>query len=199
MSTRTLGLLGMLGSPFMAFLLQADGVFENYKASALGGIFSLLYMTGWLCSIIGLYRLQATGTRPLGKGILYMQILFLLLGEAWNVYSIIQPGAPTKLYWMLDMFWPLSNIFMFVTGLAVFFARQFTGWKRFVTLFAGLWFPVTVILVPAIFGTTSLVSVMTTSIYSTVAWCLLGYAVYRHAAAIEYLEAHTTPVSTISV
>jgi hypothetical protein len=185
MSIRTLGLLGIIGSPFMALLLQADGVFENYKASALGGVFSFIYMTGWFCSIIGLYRLQATGHKRIGKVILYIQMLFLTLGEIWNVYSIVQPGAQTKLYWILDMFWPLSNIFMFVTGLAVVFAKRFTGWKRFVTLFAGLWFPITVMLVPAIFGTTSMTAVLTTSIYSIVGWSLLGFAVYLHASEAE--------------
>lgn len=194
MSTRTLGLLGITGSPFMTLLLYQDGFFENYKASALGGVFSLLYMTGWLCSIIGLYRLQATGTRRIGKFILYIQVSFLLVAEIWNVYSIVQPGAQTKLYWMLDMFWPLSNIFMFATGLAVLFAKRLQGWKRYITFIVGLWFPITVVVVPALFGSTSPVVFFVTSVYSCAGWALLGLAVYRSAGEVSYQKLEPAPL-----
>lgn len=199
MSTRTLGLFGILGSPFMVFLLYVDGFFDTYKASALGGVFSFIYMTGWLCSVIGLYRLRATGEKATGKIILYIQILFLLIGEVWNVYSIIQPGAQTKLYWTLDMFWPLSNIFMFVTGLAVVFAKQFWGWKRFVTLIVGLWFPVTVLIVPGVFGTASPIVFIVSSLYSFVCWSLLGLAVYLGAEETKRRKTSLAALQTLSI
>ena len=178
MNTRTLGLIGILCSPFLAIQLATYGIFENYEATSLAGVFSLLYMTGWLCSIIGLYKLNAAGHRKIGKTILFIQLIFLALGETWNVYSIISPGSTSTLYSLLDLFWPISNIFMFVTGLSILLAKELQGWKRLIAFIVGLWFPVTVVIIPIIFdhGQVTLVCV---SFYSVVGWSLLGLAVYQ--------------------
>jgi hypothetical protein len=178
MNTRTLGLIGILCSPFLAIQLSIYGIFENYKATSLAGIFSLIYMTGWMCSIVGLYKLSAAGNRRIGKTIILIQLIFLSLGEIWNFYSIMAPGSTTTLYRALDLFWPISNLFMFVTGLFVLRAKQLHGWKRFIPFIVGLWFPITVVMVPAIFGHGQL-TVLLVSLYSVAAWSLLGLAVYQ--------------------
>ena len=178
MNTRTLGLIGILCSPFLAIQLSVYGIFENYRATSLAGLFSLLYMTGWLCSIAGLYKLNAAGNRRIGKTILIIQLVFLALGEIWNVYSIFQPGSTATLYWVLDLFWPISNIFMFVTGLFVMLAKQLQGWKRFIPFLVGLWFPITVVIVPGIFGHGQL-TVLFVSLYSVAGWAFLGLAVHQ--------------------
>jgi hypothetical protein len=191
MSTRALGLAGILCSPFLAIQLNIYGIFENYRATSMAGVFSLIYMTGWLCSIIGLYRLNAAGNRRVGKIILIIQLIFLTLGDIWNMYSIIHPSSSATLYWVLDMFWPISNIFMFATGLTIILAKRLQGWKRFITLFVGLWFPMTVVLSPMLWGrgNTTLIIV---SLYSIIGWALLGLAVFRSANEEEALE--YTPV-----
>jgi hypothetical protein len=187
MSTRTLGLVGILCSPFLAIQLNIYGIFENYKATSMTGALSLIYMTGWLCSIIGLYRLNVAGSKCIGKTILIIQLIFLTFGEIWNLYSIIQPGSSTALYWVLDMFWPISNIFMFATGLTIVFAKRLQGWKRFVTLFVGLWFPVTIVLSPMLWGRGD-TTLLIVSLYSIIGWALLGLAVYKSADVEEAIE-----------
>ena len=178
MNTRTLGLIGILCSPFLAIQLDMYGIYENYKATSLAGVFGFLYMTGWLCSIAGLYKLNAAGNRKIGKAILIIQLVFLTLGQIWNVYSIILPGSTATLYRILDLFWPISNIFMFVTGLSIMFAKQLQGWKRFITFVVGLWFPITLVLVPILFGHSQL-TLLFVSLYSVAGWSLLGLAVYQ--------------------
>ena len=187
MNTRTLGLIAILCSPFLAIQLSIYGIFENYKATSLAGIFSLIYMTGWLCSIVGLYKLSAAGNRRIGKTIILIQLIFLSLGEIWNVYSIIIPGSTTMLYRVLDLFWPISNIFMFVTGLSVLLAKQLHGWKRFITFIVGLWFPITIAILPAIFGHGQL-TVLFVSLYSVAGWSFLGFAIYQSPVQKRLLD-----------
>ncbi|HYK47498.1 MAG TPA: hypothetical protein VEV83_20115 [Parafilimonas sp.] len=177
MSTRTLGLLGILGSPFLAIQLSMSGIFENSVPTSLGGIFGLIYMTGWFCSILGLYKLNAAGNKK-GGTILIIQMVLLTVGNLWNVYSIINPTCNTMLYNITDAIgWPFDNLFMLATGIAIVSAKQLHGWKRFVPLFVGLWFPVTLVLTRLIFGSSN-AELFITSLYSIIGWSLLGLVVY---------------------
>jgi hypothetical protein len=175
-----LGIIAIAGSPFLAidFILGNNG--QAYQVTLLTGIFSLLYMTGWFCSIIALYRLKAAGNNPIGRGILITQMAMLSLGELWNVYVIIQPDAHTLLFKTLDVFWPLSNCFMLVTGLAVMQAKKLHGWSRFVPFAVGLWLPLS-LLTPMLLGSNA-ASIYFSSLYSAIAWLLLGVSVYKTAA-----------------
>jgi len=184
MRTHTLGLAGIICSPFMAIMLHLSGIFENHNPTSLAAALSLIYMTGWFCSIIGLYQLNAAGYKK-GRIVLLIQMMLLTVGNLWNIYSIIDPECNTIFFHIADLIgWPLDNIFMIVTGIAVASARQLQGWKRFVPLFAGFWFPVTVVLAPMLFGTSS-ITLMITSLYSTIFWALLGLTVYLSAGEKE--------------
>jgi len=66
------------------------------------------------------------------------------------------------------------------TGIAVVSAKQLDGWKRFVPLFVGLWFPVTVIIARTIFASTN-TELFITSLYSIIVWSLMGFVVYSTA------------------
>ncbi len=178
MWNRTLGTIGMLGAPFLCIDLifhsgKANG--EAYTHTSLGGIFSLLYITAWMCSIIGLWRLQATGKNKSGKTLLVIILITLTLANGWNVYEIIDPQANTPLYALLDMFWPISNLVMFIVGIAVIVARKLTGWKRFVPLLVGLWFPISICLF-LLLGRTIMVMYLS-GLYSAINWIVLGYVV----------------------
>jgi hypothetical protein len=180
MNTRTLGLIAIAGSPFLGIDFIVNNINEGYQRTALGGVFSLLYMTGWVCSILALYRLKAAGNGPWGKGILITQLVMLGLGELWNVYAIADPLSNTVLFRTLDLFWPLSNCFMLITGIAVIRAKQLQGWKRFVPFVVGLWFPLSLLLGPMVFGNDTLMLYFS-SLYSALAWLLLGVTVYVSA------------------
>jgi hypothetical protein len=190
MSTRALGLAGILCSPFLAIQLNIYEIFENYKATSMAGVFSLIYMTGWFCSILGLYKLNAAGNKK-GRIILIIQMILLTIGNLWNIYSIIDPHCDTTFFHVADLIgWPFDNIFMLATGVAIVAAKQLDSWKRFVALFVGLWFPVTLIITRMIFGSNT--ELIITSMYSIVGWSLLGLAVFRSANEEEALE--YTPV-----
>jgi len=177
MNTRTLGFIAMLGSPFLAIDMFSNGIFERYQPSTMSSIFSLVYMTGWVCSIVALYKMKATGTRRLGRSVLVVQLLFLTLGEIWNIYSIIKPFETSMLFRILDLFWPISNCFMFFTGLTVLMAKRLSGWRRYIPFVVGLWFPTCLVLTRLLFGSSE-ATLYITALYSATAWLLLGLAAY---------------------
>ena len=177
MSTRTLGLLGILGSPFLAIQLSMSGIFENSVPTSLGAVFGLIYMTGWFCSILGLYKLNAAGNKR-GRTVLIIQMILLTIGNLWNIYSIINPTSNTVIYNIADAIgWPFDNLFMLVTGITIVSAKELDGWKRFVPLLVGLWFPVTLIITRLVFGSSN-AELLITSLYSIIGWSLLGLVVY---------------------
>jgi hypothetical protein len=180
MHTRTLGLIGIVCSPFLAIQLNMSGIFENSKPTSLGGLFSLIYMIGWFCSIVGLYKMNAAGNKT-GKIILIIQMALLTVGNLWNIYSIINPTCNATLFYVIDSIgWPFDNVFMLATGIVIVTAKQLEGWKRYAPLFVGLWFPITVVITRIIFGSSD-TELLIVSLYSIVGWSLLGLTVYASA------------------
>ena len=180
MNTKTLGIIGILTSPFLAADFIVNNVFQEYHPNSLTGVFSLIYMTGWLGCIAALYNHKASGYKRSGRIVLIIQMSMLILAEGWNIYTIIEPGASTILYHVLDAFWPISNCFMLVTGITIINAKVLKGWQRYVPFVVGLWLPAS-ILISIIIGKSSLAAVLFSSFYSAIAWFLLGLTVYLSA------------------
>ena len=64
---------------------------------------------------------------------------------------------------------------MVVTGIVILQAKKLKGWKRFIPLFAGIWFPQTTLIY--LFTQNSLMSLIISGIYSTIAFSILGFIV----------------------
>jgi hypothetical protein len=180
MKNRILGLIGMLGAPFLLidYYIHGNGGGAQYEHTSLSGVFGLIYIFAWICSTIGLWRMKATGNSFFGVAILIALLITLTLASFWNIYEIIKPGAKTILYQVLDMFWPISNLVMLILGVNVLAARQLTGWQRLVPLAAGLWFPVS-ILVQKLLGNSE-TNLLVMGNYAAIAWILLGYMVFSY-------------------
>jgi hypothetical protein len=177
MNTKTLGLIGMLTSPFLAIDFIVNGIIKEYHPNSLSGIFSFIYMTGWLGCIVALYNSKANGYKRSGSIIMIIQLCMLLLAEGWNVYVIIQPDSNSIVVRILDIFWPISNCFMLVTGISVITAKVLEGWRRYIPLMVGLWLPVS-ILASLLAGRNSMTAVLISCAYSAISWFLLGLSVY---------------------
>ena len=184
MRTRTLGIIGIICSPFLALQLNMFGLYDKAEATSLGGVFSLIYMVGFFCSILGLYRINAAGTK-MGRTILQIQMVLLTIGNLWNIYSIIDPKCDTLFFHITDLIgWPLDNFFMLATGIAIVSAKRLQGWMRYVPLFVGFWFPITIPLMFFVLGSSSS-ELFIISSYSIVGWSLLGLTVYLSAGKEE--------------
>jgi hypothetical protein len=175
MNNKTLGLIALAGAPFLLLSSFMQPLFSFMPERQFYGAWSTIYVTGWMCSIYALQRLQAAGNSRFGKAITRILLVALLLANLSNLYQLILPGASTKLFFILDSFWPISNLLMLVTSVTVLVAKRLQGWRRFVPLVAGLWLPV-LIVSANIFGRTGTTGTIS-GVYSAIAYSLMALAV----------------------
>jgi hypothetical protein len=71
---------------------------------------------------------------------LLVQLVLLTLANGWNVYEIVAPGHNTMLYRTLDLFWPISNVFMLATGIMITRANVLRSWSRYAPRWLGYGF-----------------------------------------------------------
>jgi hypothetical protein len=140
MCNKILAIIALLGAPFLCidFLDNQANITDSWTT----GLYGFIYMTGWMASIVGLYRLNAAGDHTTGKIILLMQFLLLTVAQIFNLDVLMYGGNNGILQRSLDPFWPASNGFMLVTGISILAARQLKGWHRWIPLVVGSWLPV---------------------------------------------------------
>jgi len=189
MSTRLLGTLGMLGSPMLLLGALLYGFGQDNQGAAT---FNLLFLGGWICNVLGLRTLRATGTGVPGKAILIVQLIGLALAAVFEVMHIVDSNSnpDSLLFQLTDGAWPLSIIFMIVVGIAALRTHMLRGWLRFTPLVCGLALPFFFVL-NAVAGRS--VGVIVFPIYLTIAWMLLGYTVrMADQRMINGLPAHAS-------
>jgi len=174
-SLKALGLIAMLASPFL--WIERYFYEQALENTSLTGVCDLIYMIGWSCSIVGLMKLKAAGDNRWGKTILFIQLAFLSIANIWNIWVIVDPLNQSTIFNILDKFWPISNCFMLITGIAVVVAKKISGFFRFTPLIAGLWLPATVVSSMLLKGD-QLFYVMNS--YSFCSFFLLGLMICRH-------------------
>lgn len=174
MNTRLLGALGMIGSVGLLLEGLLTG-FQQQADSPLVGAVELLYIGGWMCSVAGLYRLNATGSRAAGKALLIIQLVGLALAAGFALFAFA-PSASRDglLYNLMDAAWPLSHLFMIVVGIAALRAKRLTGWRRIAPLLCGLALP---LFMAATVAAGEGAGRYLFPIFTLVAFALLGYAV----------------------
>jgi hypothetical protein len=172
LNTRVLGIIGIIGAPWMFIDFINNGLYDHFLATSVSGIRNFMFMTGWVCSVIGLYKLEAMGTKRWQKAVIITQIIFLLLADCWSIFEMFAPESPSPLFYALNFLWPVAGFFMVVTGVVILLAKRLRGWKRYVPLLAGFWFPETVTVY--YFTRNSWLSLVTSGIYSTIVFSLLG-------------------------
>ena len=171
--------MALAGAPFFLLSVCLQPLFTSFNQSQVYGIWSTIYITAWLCSVLALIRLKATGNRPFGRTILRVLVTSLLLADLSNIYQIILPGDRSLLFVVLDAFWPISNLLMLVTGITVLKVKGLPGWHRFIPLLVGCWLPV-LVLCGIIFGRTTITGTIAGA-YAAIAWSLLAIVVMKPA------------------
>jgi len=143
---RTLGTLGMIGSPLLlAYGLYALGTGATNLNGPYMGAAGLAYLGGWACSLVGARRLGALGRSFPARVALAAQFTLLLAAAAFSVQELGY-GTPERIpYPILDLAWPLSHTFMFVTGAFVLRSRRWVGWRRWPALLCGFKIPLLVV------------------------------------------------------
>ncbi|WP_169949678.1 hypothetical protein [Microbispora sp. H11081] len=120
------------------------------KITDLGG---LAFQIGALSLLAIMARTGATGTSRVARVMLRVERVLLALAMTWSVCHAFLPSARDSVWLgVLDVFWPLSMLGMFVIGIKVAVAGRWRGAARFWPLVAESWVVVTIPTM-AIFGT----------------------------------------------
>ncbi|GAB3491350.1 hypothetical protein GCM10027341_04210 [Spirosoma knui] len=190
MNTRTLGVLALAGAPGMALGLWIEQQYKPLADSWFTGVWGIIYITAWMCSMIALRRLKIAGSSRFGQGLVNLMLGTLTIANVSNVWQFVAPTNKSWVFWSLDMFWPLSNVLMLVYGIVVITANRVTGWKRLAPLFCGLWFPTAMAtrLLP-----TSEYTGLFVLLHSTVAWGLLAFLVLTASPVQERAAQDVVP------
>lgn len=173
MNNRVLGTIAMICAP----ALLIEGLLLRGQENALiTGIASMIFMVGWICSNIGMWRLRATGTGRWNRVVLLIQLVGLVLAFVFGFFEATGLlGRESIVFNVTDIAWPLSMLWMIVVGIAVMVAKRLSGWQRFVPLLCPLWLPVAIV-GTIVFGETGgYIGVG----LAAVLWALLGYVVVR--------------------
>lgn len=189
---RLLGLVTLLTAPAMTIEAARHGFQQvpNEQTDPLGALLYGLFSLGWLCGVLGLRHLHATGRGKAGRGLLHLLAVTVTLAILQTVMDLFKVPTANPLYMVTDLAWPLSMLLTLIVGVAAVFARQLRGWTRFVPLFMGAFIPVMVLQgalgveVPFLFEA-----------HTILAWGLLGLTLIT---AAPRTEAQTT-TSTATV
>jgi len=172
-SNTALGIVAMAASPFLFIQMYLGGGGNTNQT----GVCDLIYMTGWACVVIVLLRLHATGPGNRNKMILYIQLGTLSIAQAWNIWTIADPGNTSLLYRIMDFFWPISNITLLVAGIIIAVKGVLKGWNRYAVLIAGSWLPFSIIVFMLVGN--GMGGIIISGIYSTIAWFGMGYMIWK--------------------
>jgi len=171
---KILGTIGIIGAPWMLIDFINNGLYDRFVMTSASGIRNLIFMTGWISSVIGLYKMHQQGITKGQKKIFIVQLVLLSLANIWNIAEIINPLSTSQIVFLLNFSWPLGGLFMIVTGIAVIKANKMKGWKKYAALLTGFWFPQT--LVMAWFNLESLTAIMLSGVYAAISFGLLGFS-----------------------
>lgn len=145
-TVRTAGALLMVGSLAWASTLFAVGPVSD---TALGAMIGDLGGLAFQLSLFGLLHVQrrtlATGPKRFWRVAFAVERVLLCLAIAWSVLHAFAPGLPFLP--ILDLFWPLSMLGMFIIGAAILMKGRWRGALRIWPMVAESW---AVVCVPAL-------------------------------------------------
>ena len=169
--------LAFIGAPFLGIDFYRNiHSGDQWDISIFTSLCDILYMAGWICTMFALIRIKAAGTKKAGRIILYVQTVFLFLAASSDIITLFQIPVPQKLFFFWDLFWPISNCMMLITGIAIGAAGALKGWKRWVPLITGLWLPVTILVKISL---SSEYMSLIGGTYSIVLWTMLAWVAFE--------------------
>ena len=141
------------------------------------GLGSGLFQVGLLFLLRVLWRTRALGDGRIARGVIRVETVALGLAMASTFVDAIGVSDLTQPGWLvLDLFWPLSMLGMFLIGIRIAIAGRWKGAARFWPMVAESWAVVTV---PALglFGET--VGMYVGAFHLLVGYAVLGVLVSR--------------------
>lgn len=188
MSNRLLGILALIGSPWLFIGMYLEQRIPRLLDSWFTGVWGLLFISGWICSVIALRSLKATGNSSFAKILLIVLLITLSLANVSNVIQLIVEKDKPSYFMVLDICWPLSNVIMLITGIMVIIVKGLPAWKRWIPLATGLWFPLAML---SFLIDNKIVSLLV-GFYSVIAWALLAIVIITTKKETEAVRQRQT-------
>lgn len=180
---RIFGLLGIIGAPMLLlqFLLGNRGMnAEGGDANAWIALLGVLYIGGWICGAIGMFRWRVYGEGKGSKVVFVIQMILLLLALMFSVFETF--GATYEnggiLFAVFDAGYPLSHLFMIVVGIFTIRAGKWKRFSKFAPLLVGIALPLTFALMP-LFGMN--VGIFTFGGLTAIGLGIIGYTILRES------------------
>lgn len=175
-----LGLLEIFGAPMLLlqFLIGGD---QNSGAPKYGSVVAalgVLYIGGWICGAVGMFRQRVYGETFAAKLVFWLQLAFLALALLFSLqetFGISYENGGGTFFFVCDMGYPLSHLFMLVVGVFVWRAKNWKGFTRLAPLLVGAALPLTMI-VGGLVGITA--GMILFGVLTTVGLGTIGYSVY---------------------
>ncbi|WP_224998496.1 hypothetical protein [Cesiribacter sp. SM1] len=183
MNNKMLGTLALVGAPWLLIGTVVEDQFPalELKDSWWSGVWGIMYISGWMFSMLGLQRIKATGNSLFGKVILRVVLASLTLANVSNVMRFFLVPEYPGYFYFFDFCWPISNILMLVVGTMVIVSKGLPGWKRYVPLVVGLWLPIVVSISELLNFGMGPVTFNVYIFYSAIAWSVLALIVMTTA------------------
>jgi hypothetical protein len=144
------------------------------------GLGSGLFQVGVLYLLRVLYRTRALGTGKVARALLRIEAGFLMLAIGSTLVDMLGISDLTKPGWLLlDAFWPISMLGMFLIGIRVAIAGRWKGASRFWPMVAESWAVVTV---PSLGLFGAAVAQWVGALHLLVGYAVLGQIVARKSA-----------------
>src|SRR5690349_13888779 len=109
MNNKLLGTLALAGAPFMFIGVYLESIIKSLNDTWFTGVWGILYITGWMCSMIVLQRIEAVGKGRFGKGLIRVILFTLTVANVSNVVQLFTVPNKPPYFFYIDLFWPLSN------------------------------------------------------------------------------------------
>ncbi|WP_027482402.1 hypothetical protein [Deinococcus pimensis] len=155
---------------------------ELARSDVVAALSSSVFAVGWWCALLGLVQLRAAGSTRAGRGVLNVGLVLVGVAALQGVFDVLRLHT-LPVYFITDVAWPLSMLWMLVIGVTVARTWSLPVPMKFVPLLCGTAFPLWVI-VGAILGRNT--PILSTA-YVTAAWMVLGVVliVARRAGSVS--------------
>jgi hypothetical protein len=180
MGNKVLGAIAMVCAP--ALLVEAIVTRGGESNPVVIGTASMVFMLGWICSNTAMRRMKAAGTGKWGRAVLAIQLVGIVLAFFFGFFEATGLlGRESIIFNVTDVAWPLSMVWMLLpVGITVIVAKRLEGWRRFVPMFCGAWFPVAMVGGIAFGESGGFVGLAMTM----VGWMLLGYVAFTSEESV---------------
>ncbi|MDQ3507578.1 MAG: hypothetical protein M3494_06135 [Actinomycetota bacterium] len=188
MGNKVLGAIAMVCAP--ALLVEAIVTRGGESNPVVIGTASMVFMLGWLCSNTAMRRMHAAGTGKWGRAVLAIQLVGIVLAFFFGFFEATGLlGRESIIFNVTDVAWPLSMVWMLLpVGITVIVAKRLEGWRRFVPMLCGAWFPVAMV-GAILFGEPGGIVGLAMTM---VGWMLLGCVVFTSEESAAKSVAPTT-------